>query len=148
MPEIIRAIAGRLREFVGNRRRAKRYQARLPVAVCLIDAKAVRANDDERKRSAALEGHTLDISATGLALALPAIRIGEHYLTNQDRHLEINIELAAGQTLSVRARVVRYERLDGEAGEMIYLLGVHLLEVGDQLQFAAYLQTLARGDVK
>ena len=45
------------------------------------------------RRLPTLNGHTLDVSTTGLALIVPAIRIGEHYLAGADRKLHVKLEL-------------------------------------------------------
>ncbi len=141
MPELMRAIAGRLRSLVGNRRRATRYKVRLNVSVSLHSANLAGANGSYRK-SRALEGYTRDLSVTGLALIMPAIRIGEYYLTDQQHTLEIKLEVAAGQTLLLRAVPTRYEQLEGDGGEKGYLIGARLLKAGDLEEFNAYLKTL------
>ncbi len=142
MPELIRAIAGRLRKLIGNRRHAVRHKVRLNAAVSLHNAKAANI-DGSHKQPSVIEGYTRDLSATGLALILPAIRIGDHYLTHQDHMLEIKLELHANQTLLVRAVAVRYEPLDGAANEKSYLIGMHILETTEQKRFDDYLQTLS-----
>lgn len=140
MPELIRAITGRLRELVGNRRRATRHKVRLKVSVSLQTATA-GANGSYRK-SRALEGYTRDLSVTGVALIMPAIRIGEHYLTDQQHTLEIKLEVAAGQTLLLRAVPTRYEQLESGGDEKGYLIGARILKAGDLEEFNAYLRTL------
>jgi len=140
MPELIRAIAGRLRELVGNRRRATRHKVRLNAVVALHNAKT-SGMDGNNKKTSVLEGYTRDLSATGLALVLHAIRIGDQYLTHQEHTLEIELELTDGQTILVRAVAVRYEQLDGE-NEKNYLIGTRILKISDQERFDAYLQTL------
>jgi len=142
MPELIRAIVGRLREFVGNRRRAIRHNVRLNAVVSLHNAKTTNI-DGSHKQPSVLEGYTLDLSATGLALVLPAIRIGDHYLTHQEHTLQIKLELHAGQTLLMRAVAVRYEPLDGETNVKSYLIGMHILDTSDQKRYDDYLQTLS-----
>lgn len=142
MPELIRAIAGRLRELVGNRRRAARRKVRLNAVVSLHNAKTANI-DGSHKQPSVLEGYTHDVSATGLALILPAVRIGDHHLTHQEHTLQIKLELHAGQTLLVRAVAVRYEPLDSETNEKSYLVGMHILDTGDQKRFDDYLQTLS-----
>ncbi|MEJ7713231.1 MAG: hypothetical protein WKF84_26145 [Pyrinomonadaceae bacterium] len=44
MPEMIRSFAARLREFIGNRRRAPRYGVRLPVSLSVVDARGVNGS--------------------------------------------------------------------------------------------------------
>ena len=129
MPELMRSIVARLHRFVGDRRRAPRYRLRLPFIISLPDVRA-SANTNGALRSPSLEGFTRDVSATGLALILPAIRIGEHYLTNEGRPLLIMLELPTG-TLQIEAVSVRYERLDENESEKGYLVGVKITEMSD-----------------
>ena len=75
MSELARSIASRLRQFIGDRRHAERCQVNVPVAVSLMP-QGLQKNS----RRQSIDGHTLDISASGLAVIVPAIRIGEHYL--------------------------------------------------------------------
>lgn len=136
MPELLRDIASRLREFVGNRRYATRHKTRLAVAVSLLDAKP-------RGYPAALEGHTRDLSACGLALILPAIRIGERYLTGDAHVLRITLRLPAA-SIQIHGVPARYERLGDEDSDTGYLVGVRIKEMTDKDRalFEEYLHTL------
>ena len=136
MPELLRDIASRLREFVGNRRYAPRYKTRHAVAVSLLDARP-------RAYPAALEGHTRDLSSCGLALILPAIRIGERYLTGDAHVLRITLRLPAA-SVQIHAVVARYERLPDEDPDIGYLVGVRIKEMTDKDRalFEDYFRTL------
>lgn len=79
------------------------------------------------RRLPSLNGHTLDVSSTGLALIVPAIRIGEHYLAGADRKLHVKLELPSGP-LEMRVVTVRYENLEDGSG---YLIGARILEISD-----------------
>ena len=74
-----------------------------------------------------LNGHTLDVSSTGLALIVPAIRIGEHYLAGADRKLHVKLELPGGP-VEMKVVTVRYENLEDGSG---YLIGARILEISD-----------------
>ena len=124
MSELPRRIVSRLRRFVGNRRHSKRVQARLSFTLSLSDP---RLSTNGHRRLPSLDGHTLDVSATGLALIVPAIRIGEHYLTGEDRRLHLKLELPAGP-VEMRVTPVRYESLEDATG---YLIGARILEMSD-----------------
>jgi glucose-6-phosphate-specific signal transduction histidine kinase len=139
MPELLRSVVTRLREFVGNRRRHTRYRVRLRVTLALVAAKS-RA--DGTPRSPVLEGYTRDISATGLAIILPAIRIGDRYLTGEDQTLDITLEHSTGP-IHLHASSVRYEKLDEEETEKGYLIGVRITEMEDEdrTRFTACLRT-------
>ena len=74
-----------------------------------------------------LDGYTLDLSITGLALIVPAIRIGEHYLAGADRKLHVKLELPGGP-VEMKVVTVRYENLEDGSG---YLIGARILEISD-----------------
>jgi hypothetical protein len=147
MPELIRSIASRLREFIGNRRRAPRYvthlEAGLALSVSLSNAKGSAVSDGQPLK---LAGYTRDISATGLALIVPAIRIGGQYITGENRTLEIMLKLPAA-TIKIRATPVRYSPLDQEGTDTGYLIGAQIVHMSDQdrTHFDAYLETLTTG---
>ena len=124
MSELPRRIVSHLRRFIGNRRRSKRVRARLSFTLSLSDP---RANTNGARRLPTLDGYTLDVSTTGLALVVPAIRIGEHYLAGNDRRLHIKLELPSG-TVEIKVAAVRYESLEDESG---YLIGARIVEMSD-----------------
>ncbi|MCU1267312.1 MAG: PilZ protein [Acidobacteria bacterium] len=126
MPELARSIAARLRKYFGDRRRAERLNVQLPFAVSLWDKRP----DGNASQRYALDGHTLDISATGLALLVPAIRIGDHYLAGEGRGLRIELALPLGPIV-IQATAVRYERLDEVESEKGYLIGVNITAMSD-----------------
>ncbi|MBD0370462.1 MAG: PilZ domain-containing protein [Pyrinomonadaceae bacterium] len=139
MPELIRSIAGRVREYLGNRRRAPRYRIRLSVRVSPVKAAMparVSTTDGD-----ALYGYTRDISASGLALILPAIRINNIYLTGEDRTLEILIEHES-EPIVIYGISARYEKLEEDAADKGYLVGVKITEVSaeDRKRFNALLK--------
>ena len=127
MPELIRSIAARFREYLGNRRRAPRYRVRLSVSVAPLQAAKPTRASAERD---ALYGYTRDISSTGMALILPTIRINNTYLTGDDRTLEILVEHES-DPIVIYAVPNRYEKLDDEGADKGYLIGVRITEMSD-----------------
>jgi hypothetical protein len=89
-----------------------------------------RVSSNGSRRLPTLNGHTLDISTTGLALIVPAIRIGEHYLAGSDRRVYVKLELPAGPVEMMLA-TVRYEALDETAEETGYVIGARIIEMSD-----------------
>lgn len=128
MSELPRRIVSSLRRFIGNRRYSKRVRARLTFTISLSDPR-VRTNGSRRLPT--LDGHTLDISRTGLALIVPAIRIGEHYLAGADRKLHVKLELPSGP-VEMKVATVRYESLEESREETGYLIGARITEMSDQ----------------
>lgn len=124
MSELPRRIVSHLRRFLGNRRHSKRVRARLSFTLSLANP-GVGANGS--RRLPGLNGHTLDVSSTGVALVVPAIRIGEHYLAGSERRLYIKLELPSGP-VEMKVVAVRYESLEDETG---YLIGARIVEMSD-----------------
>lgn len=138
LTEQTRRFIGRLRDLTGNHRRNPRYRVRLPVRVSLLElTRRIQGID----RLPALTGSTHDISATGLGLVVPSIRIGERYLTDGDHMLRITCALPSGD-VELRVRPVRYTPLDDEARG--YLIGAHITAINttDSARLADYLRTL------
>ena len=130
MAELLRSIAGRLREFVGNRRSAPRRVARVPVSVSLVELKGaggVQPASGE-SRLPTVEGHTRDLSETGVGLVLPVIRVGERYLTGEGRRLRVVLELPTGP-LVIQAVPVRYERLEDGGPDAGYIVGARITSI-------------------
>ena len=124
MSELPRRIVSQLRRFIGNRRRSRRVRVRLSFTLSLSDPR-VNTNGSRRLRS--LDGHTLDVSVSGLALIVPAIRIGEHYLAGDERKLHVKLELPSGP-VEMKVVTVRYENLEDGSG---YLIGARISEMND-----------------
>lgn len=124
MSELPRRIVSQLRRFIGNRRHSKRVRARLSFTLSLSDP---RVSTNGARRLPALDGHTLDVSSTGLALIVPAIRIGEHYLAGDERKVYVKLQLPSGP-VEMKVVTVRYENLEDGTG---YLIGARILEMSD-----------------
>ena len=140
MPERLRTIASRLREFVGNRRRAPRRLVRLAVFVSLLETAP------GAPPAGGVAGHTHDASESGLGVILPAIRLGGRYLVGDGVTLRLTLKLGE-QTARLYGTPVRYERLEeGEDGQTDpgFLVGVHLSEDGDRALLADYLKSLKK----
>lgn len=127
MSELPRRIVSHLRRFIGNRRRHKRVRARLNFTLSLSDP---RVNKNGSRRLPTLDGHTLDISTTGVALIVPAIRIGEHYLAGSDRRVYLKLELPSGP-VEMKVATVRYEALEETDEETGYIIGARIVEMSD-----------------
>jgi hypothetical protein len=150
MPELIRTFANRLRSYMGNRRRAPRYAAHLEVGLALsvsMPSAKISAEQAERMgRSLKLAGYTRDISATGLALIVPSIRIGGQYITGENRALQIMLKLPTGSIL-IHGTPVRYSPLEAEEEEGSdngYIIGVSITDMSDEdrARFNAYIESV------
>jgi hypothetical protein len=141
MPELARSLVSHLRRFVGDRRRAKRQRARLAFTLSLASA-AIKLNGD--RQSAALKGHTLDVSTDGIALIVPSILLGEHHLIGENRKLSVTLELTAGM-IEMKVVPIRYESLEEHPTETGYLIGAKIVEMNetDRERFTQYVAGLS-----
>ncbi|OLE56013.1 MAG: hypothetical protein AUG51_00355 [Acidobacteria bacterium 13_1_20CM_3_53_8] len=140
--ELTRSIIALLRNFVGNRRRSPRHRVRLPVSVLIIEPK-VRAPG--RVRLPKLDGFTHDVSESGLALIVPAIRINDSYLMGEGHALLVVMETPHGP-VEMRVAPVRYEKLERSETDKGYLVGVQITEISEQERekFNTYLRELMK----
>ena len=140
MSELPRRLVSHLRRFIGNRRHCRRVRTRLSFTLGLADP---RVSSNGARRLPTLDGHTLDVSSTGLALIVPAIRIGEHYLAGSDRRLHLKLDLPAGP-VEMTLTAARYESLDESKEESGYLIGARITEMADadRASFEAYVTKL------
>jgi hypothetical protein len=144
MPELIRSIAGRLRELVGNRRRAPRYLTHLEAGLALsVSVPSGNAKARAASQPLKLAGYTRDISASGLALIVPTVRIGGYYITGENRTLQITLKLPTG-LIQIEAIPVRYSPLEEDAADTGYLIGVQItgMSTEDRARFDAYIEKI------
>ena len=134
MSELLRTLVSRIREFAGDRRHMPRHRVRLEVTVTL--ATPTKANG---RRPASLQGYTRDISANGIGLIMPAIRIGDRYLAGENCRLAVTLELPE-RPIELTASSERYEPLE-DPSEMGFLIGAHITHMSDEDRklFVAYL---------
>jgi hypothetical protein len=142
MPERLRSIVARLRGYVADRRRAPRFCLRLPCAVSLHEPQGVRRAAQE------LAGFTHDLSASGLSLVLPAVRVGERYLTGAGVMLRVRLEYPTGP-LELLATPVHYDQYDEEDSVKRFLVGVRIVEMSEaeRARYEAHLKQLSQRPV-
>lgn len=144
MSELLRSIVNRLREVVGNRRRAPRYNIRLEVELALMVP-----SPGSTSRSVApglrVSGYTRDISSTGLAVVVPTIRTGGKYITGSNQTLQITLALPSG-AVEIYGTPVRYSPLEEPGGDRGYLVGIQIerMSVTHRTTFSAYVETLRK----
>lgn len=139
--ELTRSIVSRLRQYIGDRRHAKRHKVRLTFTLSLASS-AKSLNGARRINS--LAGHTLDLSPTGLGLLVPDIHLGEYHLVGGNRSLNVKLELPSGP-IEMRVTPIRYETLEEDENRTGYVIGVKIAEMTeeDRATFTAYISSLA-----
>jgi hypothetical protein len=141
--DLIHAVFARFRGIVKGRHRilirGDRFDARLPFVVTLLDVgRGSRARPTD---APALLGFTRNLSETGLTLLLPSVRIGDVYVTDIERHLEVKLELPHGP-VTLHTAPVRFEQLPRREAGCGYLLAVRITGASDdgRERYVAYLK--------
>jgi len=113
-------------------------QARLEFSVLLREA-AAGASGVQHMRAVA--GHTVNVSAGGLAVVLHAQKIDEQYLSGAEGSMSIELDLPNGGSVEIQATPVRYEKRDDG-----YLIGAQISEMSerDRELFDEYLQEIEK----
>ncbi len=148
--QFLNSLAGRLRRYVGDRRRASRrgarFPARIPLAVSPLQA-GQEFGGGQSDPHYSLAGATRDLSGRGLTLLLPAVRVGGHYLTDAGGYLGVRLETPGGPVYLLAAPT-RFEHLTSGRDEYAFLLGARIVKMrdGDRAKYLAYLNTLARNE--
>lgn len=127
MTELARTLVSRLRAYLGNRRGARRFSTSLPIRVTSAD-RQLTANG--AGNISWLDGHTSDLSTSGIGLNVAAIRIGEHYLVGENRHLRVVLELPTGP-IELEVTPVRYESISEEDDIKTYIIGARITGMSD-----------------
>ena len=112
-------------------------QARLEFSVLLREADAAASGVQHMR---AVAGHTVNVSAGGLAVVLHAQQIDEQYLSGGEGSMSIELDLPNGGSIEIQATPVRYQkREDG------YVIGAQISAMSerDRKLFEEYLQEIA-----
>ena len=138
MSELARNIASRLRQYIGDRRRAERFRVSLPVEISIL-----QEHNSSIRRLHSTKSQTVDVSTTGLGLMVPVIRLGDQYLAGENRKLVLKLQTPKG-LLDLHVTPVRYERL--EEPEQGYIIGVSITAMTDEDRelYKEYLSSLPR----
>ena len=121
-----------------DRRQSPRISAtldvRLEFSVLMRDAEPSQGGVQHLR---ACSGHTVNVSAHGLAVVLHAQNIDEQYLLGAEGSMAIELDLPNGLSIEIQATPVRYQKLDEG-----YLIGARISEMTDRDR-ELYLEYLA-----
>jgi hypothetical protein len=139
MAKLIRKITAEITGFVWSRLTAPRKKLSVPVSICLDSEKTAGA------KTVYLRGETKDLSKSGMAVLVPAIRIGEKYLVGENRKIYAELDLPNGR-IRVELTGCRYEQHLGIHDSIAtYLIGARILHMSD-VDWELYDEYLKYGD--
>lgn len=127
---MIRSLMTKITGFIAEQSHSPRRKCQLPVRVWFepIRTPGIHTSTSD---NIFLSGETIDLSKTGIAFAVSAIRIRENYLVGQERILNMQIDLPDGPiTLQVIGR--RYEREEIDNHVEKYIIGAEITRLENE----------------
>ena len=124
-----------------DRRQSPRHdanlQARLEFSVLLRETENSATGVQHMR---AVAGHTVNLSAIGLAVMLHAQNIDEQYLSGGQASMSIELDLPNGLSIEIEATPARYEKKEDG-----YLIGARISEMTprDRELYEEYLREIA-----
>ncbi len=118
---MIRELITRLNRSLSEKMVPSRRVHAAPMKVW-FDPDSTSERAIEAAKAACIIGETVDISRNGIAFSVPVIRIKEKYLVNQDRTLNVEIDLPSGRVY-LQMLGKRYEKVGMHSAMERFLVG-------------------------
>ena len=126
MSQFVSSFIARLLSAAGANGLKGRREARLPVSVSLADSGRAHRGGKQ-----SFDGHTRDLSGAGLSFVTPTVIIGDrHIFCEGGAVLRVGLQLPDGP-VEMKARPVRFDSAAGGADGGGYVVGAHILEMGE-----------------
>lgn len=124
---MIRELITRFNRSLSERMVSARRNHKAPVKIW-FDPEANNERARDAARAGCILGETVDVSRSGIGFTVSSIRLKEKYLVNQDRPLNIEIDLPNGK---VYLRVIgrRYEKVGSNVSTERFLVGATILSL-------------------
>ena len=139
---MIRRLISKFNKSITKRVVSARHNYEVPIRVWIEpDRNTGRLQKPVEHLS--ISGETKDLSKTGIAFVVPAIRLREYYLVGESRTLNAELDLPGGK---IQMQIVgqRYEQVGKHISEAKFLIGAKILRVNDR-QREAYEEFLQFG---
>jgi hypothetical protein len=125
MSELVRSVVSKFSRFIVDRRGEPRVSVRLPFSISIQGTNGNGNGGRERL----LEGHTRDVSVSGLGLIVNTVRIDSYYIFVDGRPRKLVLRLPNGP-VNMLVLPVRSERL-GDTGAG-YIIGAKITAIGEE----------------
>ncbi len=111
---------------------AQRRELHLPIKISITpDRPTGRLTGAGAPEQFSIRGETKDLSKTGVAFVVSAIRIREYYLVGENRPLKAEIDLPDGTKLKMSLVGKRYEQINIHDSVSEYLIGAHITQMSN-----------------
>ncbi len=139
---MLRKLIAKFNKSLTERVVSTRHNYEVPIKVW-IEPDRVTGRLQKSLDYLTISGETKDLSKTGVAFIVPAIRLREYYLVGENRTLNAELDLPEGK---IRMQVVgqRYEQVGKHISEARFLIGASIVRM-DADDRDAYEQFLQHG---
>jgi hypothetical protein len=118
-------------DFAGGRRQVPRCEARLKVSLRFgVSPTEAGATINAQEESPEIIAETLNLSETGLAVAVASNQIGDRYLNLVGSTVQLTLDLPAG-TVQIRA-TPKWCDWSSDKNTRSYLIGLRITEMSDE----------------
>lgn len=127
---MIRKLISKFNKSITKRVVSVRHDYEVPIKVW-IEPDRVTGRLQKSVEHLAISGETRDMSKTGIAFIVPAIRLREYYLVGENRTLNAELDLPDGK---IHLQIVgqRYEQVGKHLSESRFLIGATIVRIGNQ----------------
>lgn len=144
MPDVIRKLFSKLNRSLAENTSPKRIPLHVPVKI-MIQPDAITGRLTEAKPvTLSISGETHDLSKTGIAFIVSAIRLREYYLVGENRTLHAELDLPNGK-IQMQLVGVRYEQTGIHESTVSYLIGAKITAI-EPLAMEIYEEYLRLGN--
>ncbi|MET0751872.1 MAG: hypothetical protein ABWZ66_00750 [Pyrinomonadaceae bacterium] len=127
---MIRKLISKFNKSITERVVSARHKYEVPIKIW-IEPDRVTGRLQKPVEHLTISGETKDLSKTGIAFIVPAIRLREYYLVGENRTLNAELDLPGGK---IQMQVVgqRYEQVGQHISEARFLIGATIQRIGAQ----------------
>jgi hypothetical protein len=140
---MIRKLVSRLNRSVTKQIVAQRREFHLPIKISITPDRPTGRLSGAPPEALSIRGETKDLSKTGVAFIVSAIRIREYYLVGENRPLDAEIDLPDGTKIKMRLVGQRYEQINIHDSISEYFIGARITDMAedDREIFEMFLKT-------
>jgi hypothetical protein len=121
---MLRKLIAKFNRSLTERVVASRHNYEVPIKIWIEPDRAT-GKLQKSLEHLMISGETKDLSKTGIAFIVPAIRLREYYLVGENRTLNAELDLPSGK---IRMQIVgqRYEQVGQHLSESRFLIGASI----------------------
>jgi len=127
---MLRKLIAKFNRSLTERVVASRHNYEVPIKIWIEPDRAT-GKLQKSLEHLMISGETKDLSKTGIAFIVPAIRLREYYLVGENRTLNAELDLPGGK---IRMQIVgqRYEQVGQHLSESRFLIGAAIQRIAGE----------------